>query len=94
MPTINYYYENNHKRDISLDEYIKKYNNHSLIKLKCEDCNKTQNEGDYHFCCKCNKFLCHICLLNHPNYDKHNTININRYDSFCKIHSNFLIFFV
>ena len=44
IPTINYYCENNHKGDISLDEYMKKYNNHSLIKQKCEDCNKNQNE--------------------------------------------------
>ena len=60
MPTINYYYENNHKRDISLDEYIKKYNNYSHIKQKCEDCNKIQNKvigkGDYDYCCKCNKY--------------------------------------
>ena len=68
---------------------MKKYNNHSLIKQKCEDCNKNQNEvkGDYHYCCKCNKFLCIQCLINHPNDDKHNSINFKRYDSFSKIHS-------
>ena len=43
-PFINYYCENNHKGEISLDEYMKKYNNYSLIKHKCEDCNKIQNK--------------------------------------------------
>ena len=90
-PIINYYCENNHNGDIYLEEYLQKYNNHSLLKQKCEECNKNQNEvkGDYSYCSKCNKFLCHSCILNHPNNGKHNKINIQRYDSFCKIHSNF-----
>ena len=50
-PIINYFCENNHKGDISLDEYMKKYNNNSLLKQKCEECNKNQNEvkGDFFF---------------------------------------------
>ena len=74
-----------------LEEYMKKYNNYSLLKEKCQECNKYQNEvkGDYLYCCKCNKLLCYLCNLNHPNNDKHNTINFKRYDSLCKIHSNF-----
>ena len=89
-PIINYFCENNHKGDISLDEYLQKYNSHSLTKQKCEECNKTQKEvkGDYFYCFKCKKFLCHPCILKHPNNEKHNTINFNRYDSFCKIHFN------
>ena len=43
-PIINYFCENNHKGDISLEEYMSKYNNHSLLKQKCEECNKNQNE--------------------------------------------------
>ena len=31
-PIINYFCENNHKGDVSLDEYIQKYNTHSLLK--------------------------------------------------------------
>ena len=48
-PLINYFCENNHKGDISLEEYMNKYNNHSLLKQKCEECNKNQNEikGDF-----------------------------------------------
>ena len=72
-----------------------KYNNHSLLKQKCEECNKNQNEvkGEYYYCPKCNKFLCHSCILNHPNKENHNLINYNRYDSYCKIHSNYFCFY-
>ena len=89
-PIIKYSCENDHKGDIPLDEYIQKYNTHSLLKEKCEECNKNQNEvkGDYFYCCKCNKFLCHSCVLNHPNNENHNTFNFKRYDSFCKNHCN------
>ena len=90
-PMINYFCENNHKGNISLDEYLQRYNINSLLKQKCGECNKAQNEvkGDYYFCSKCNKFLCHLCVLKHPYNAKHDTINYNRYDSYCKIHSNF-----
>ena len=89
-PIINYYCENNHKGDMPLYEYMEKYKTHSLIKQKCEDCNKNQNEvkGDFFYCCKCNKFLCYLCASNHPNNEKHNKINYKRYDSFCKVHYN------
>ena len=94
-PIIHYNCENNHNGDISLEEYLQKYNNHSLLKQKCEVCYKTQNEikDNYFYYCKCNKFLCHSCILTHPNNEKHNEINIKRYDSFCKIHSNFFSFY-
>ena len=64
-PFINYSCENNHSEDILLDEYIKIYNNHSLLKEKCQDCNKNQNEvkGDYLYCHICNKFICISCLF-------------------------------
>ncbi len=89
-PIINYYCENNHKGDMPLYEYMEKYNTHSLIKQKCEECNKNQNEikGDFYYCCECNKFLCFLCASNHPNNEKHNKINYKRYDSFCKVHYN------
>ena len=92
-PIINY--ENNHNGNISLEEYLQKYNNHSLLKQKCEECNKNQNEikGDFVYCYKCNKFLCHSCILNHPYNELHNTFNFKRYDSFCKNHSNSFSFY-
>ena len=94
-PIIHYYCDNNHKGDIPLEEYIQKYNAHSLLKEKCKECNKNQNEikGDYLYCCKCDKFLCYLCALNHPNNEEHNTINFKRYDSFCKSHFNFFSFY-
>ena len=87
---INYFCENNHKGEISLEEYLNKYNNKSLLKQACGDCKKEQNKikGDFFYCNKCNKFLCNLCSVNHPYNEKHNTINIKRYDSFCKEHSN------
>ena len=94
-PMINYSCENNHKGDISLEEYMKKYNNHSLVKQKYGECNKNQNEvkNDFFYCSKCNKFLCYKCLFNHPENEKPNIINFKRYDSFCKIHSYFFDFY-
>ena len=94
-PVINYCCENNHSGDILLDEYLKKYNNHSLLKEKCQDCNKNQNEaqGEFYYCQICKKFICDQCLLNHPSYEKHNAINIRRYDSTCKNHYNSFSFY-
>ena len=70
---------------------MKKYNNFSLLKEKCQDCNKNQNEVEVEFlyCSKCNKFLCNQCVVNHPNNEKHDITNYKRYDSLCKIHSNY-----
>ena len=89
-PYINYYCENNHNGKILLEEYMKKYNNYSLLKEKCQDCNKNQNEvkGEYSYCSKCNKFICNSCVVNHPNNGKHIISYLQRYDSLCKIHSN------
>ena len=92
-PIINYYCENNHNGDISLDEYMNKYNNYSLLKQKCEECNKNQNEikGKFSYCFKCNKFLCYLCVLNHQN--DHNLAYYRKFDSLCRIHSNSFSFF-
>ena len=94
-PMINYCCENNHKGDISLEEYLQKYKANSLTKQDCGECKKKQNEikGDFHFCSQCNKFLCPTCVVNHPNGDKHSIINFSRYDSLCKIHFNLYSFY-
>ena len=94
-PIINYSCENNHKGDIFLEEYLQKYNTYSLTKQDCTECKKKQNEikGDFFFCSQCNKFLCHSCILNHSNIDKHSIINFTRYDSWCKIHFNSFSFY-
>ena len=94
-PMINYYCENNHKGDITLEEYIQKYNINSLLKQNCNECKKNKKEikGDFYYCHKCIKFICHSCLLNHPIDEKHYTVNIKRYDSSCKIHYNYYSFY-
>ena len=93
-PTIHYYCENNHKGEISLEEYMGKYNNYSLLKQKCEECNKSQKEikGDFFYCSKCTKYLCSLCMINHIYDDNHNIINLKRYDSFCKNTFKFILF--
>ena len=44
-----------------------KYNKFALSKEKCGECNKTQKEvkGNFDYCSKCGKFLCHSCQTNH-----------------------------
>ena len=37
---------------------------------------------------KWTKFLCYSCANNHSDGIKHNILNIKRYDSVCKTHSN------
>ena len=94
-PIINYYCENNHKGDISLDEYMNKYNNNSLSKQKCEECNKNQNEikDGLFYCSKYNKFLCHSFIVKHQNTENYNITYYKKYDSLCKIHSNTFSFY-
>ena len=95
-PMITYQCENQHKGEISLEEYMKTYNKYSITKQNCDECNKSQNEikANYSYCSKCNKFLCNICLDKHDNDgDKHQLTNLYRYDSLCKVHSNLYSFF-
>jgi WD40 repeat protein len=88
LPYINYECENNHNGNLLLEDYIKKYNNYSIYKEKCEECKKNQNEvkGNFVYCSKCFKFLCYSCSITHLNND-HELINIKRYDCLCKKHS-------
>ena len=92
---IDYQCENNHSGTLSLEEYLQNYNIFSLPKEKCSECNKNQSEtsGNLYFCSKCNKFLCHSCIINHSNNTQHNFTNINRYDALCKLHSNYYGFY-
>jgi hypothetical protein len=87
---INFECENGHKGNIILQDYILKYNKFALSKEKCAECGKTTKEikEDFFYCSKCNKFLCYLCVKNHPYGDKHNILIYQRYDSLCKTHSN------
>ena len=88
-PRIIYECENGHYGDISLQEYMKKYNNFAISKEKCFDCGKNQNEKreNYFYCSKCYIFICSSCQLNHYGH-KHSISSIKRYDSLCSKHSN------
>ncbi len=88
-PIIDYECENQHKGNILLEEYLNNFNKFSLSKEKCNDCEKNQEEKeDFFYCSKCEKFICRDCQKNHPSGDQHNIINIKKYDSLCKNHSN------
>ena len=95
IPLINYKCEGGHEGNINLKEYMNIYNKNSLSKEKCGKCGKNQKEtkGNFIYCSKCSKFLCNLCQINHSNYNGHDTINIQRYDSLCKIHSNSFCFY-
>ena len=76
-PIINYSFENDHNGNISLEEYLQKYNTNSLTKQDCGECKKKQNEikGDFLFCSQYNKFLCNnknlcaYCKIDHSSHD-------------------------
>jgi len=74
---------------VTMEEYMKKYNNFSISKERCSNCGKTQKEskGDFFYCSICRIFICNSCQINH-NGDKHLITNIRRYDSLCTKHSN------
>ncbi len=92
---IDYECENKHKGNIPLKEYMNNFNQFSLSKEKCKDCEKNQKEvkGDFFYCLKCNKFICNLCLPNHPFEDKSNIVIFSKYDSLCKIHSKSFSFY-
>ena len=86
-PLINYFCENKHKGEITLEEYYQKCFKFSLSKQNCDECKKNLIKL---YCSKCNKFLCPSCSDKHQqDQNKHNLNNFNRYDSICKIHHNF-----
>jgi len=89
-PYIKFECENKHKGNISLNDYISKYDKFALSKEKCGICGKNQKEmkGDFFYCTKCKQFICYICLGNHKNENKHSNIPYQRYDALCKKHSN------
>ena len=88
-PRIIYECENGHYGNISLEEYLNKYNNFSLLKEKCSNCGKVQKDskGDFFYCSICRIFICNSCQIKH-NGDNHSIMNIRRYDSICSKHSN------
>ena len=94
-PMIYFECENQHKGNILLKDYLLKYNKFCLSKEKCKECGKEQKEikGNFMYCSKCDIFICNLCIGNHLIDDSHNIINLKKYDSLCKIHSNPFCFY-
>ena len=90
-PRISYECENGHSGNISLEEYINKYNKLSLLKEVCSKCEKP-NDEELYYCSVCKKFICLSCVVHHKG-DKHSIINIRRYDSLCTEHSIFFSYY-
>ena len=92
---IHFECENKHEGNITLKEYLIKYSKYCLSKEKCKECGKDQKEvkGNFMYCSKCDRFICNLCIGNHIIDDTHNIINLRKYDSLCKIHSNAFCFY-
>ena len=90
-PYINYKCEK-HDGKMELKNYFEKYNKYTLLEKKCDECGKMKKDvkGDFTYCKKCEKFLCDICQLNHPNGDIHDIIYYIKNDSLCQTNSNTL----
>ena len=88
IPTLLYFCENKHKGNIPLNKYIKTYKQHSLTKEKCE-CNNNKKENECMYCTNCKKFICLYCIMEkHKLSNGHLLMNLNKFDSLCKIHFN------
>ena len=90
---LNIYYkcDNLHNGFINIKEYVEHYNEKSITKEKCNECQKYIKEikGNCFYCSTCYIFLCNLCQEKHPNQnDHHDLINYIRYDALCKEHSN------
>ena len=86
---INYHCENEHEGEIFLQDYLIDCSKYSITKEICNECKKTQKKKDSNFfyCSKCSKFYCNFCGLNHQTNEKHIIVNINKFNTLCKIHS-------
>ena len=87
-PEINYLCENNHKKKMSLSDFIKKTKEIDIFKVACfENVNHIQSNNlnnEFIFCYQCNHFYCNECYGN--KHYNHKIIKISQFDSNCPIH--------
>lgn len=87
-PEINYLCENNHKKKMSLSDFIKKTKEIDIFKVACfENENHIQSNNlnnEFIFCYQCNHFYCNECYGN--KHYNHKIIKISQFDSNCPIH--------
>ena len=90
---IKYYCENNHKGEVSIDNFLKEQKN-ILNKIPCDDCNKKQENEFFKFfyCITCKKYLCIDCLPKHSGKQEQ-IIFLSKYDSTCFAHNQFFIYY-
>ena len=90
---IKYYCENNHKGEISIDNFLKEQKN-ILNKIPCDDCNKKQENEFFQFfyCITCKKYLCYDCLPKHSGKQEQ-IIFLSKYDSTCFDHNQFFAYY-
>lgn len=69
------------------------YNKSKLYKdtLFCKQCSVKKLNNKFYRCCKCNNFYCEKCKVEHTKENNHLCININKFDSRCKIHNKDLV---
>ena len=88
-PKIQFLCENNHEKNMSLSDFIKKTKEIDIFKVACfENVNHIQSNNlnnEFIFCYQCNHFYCNECYGN-KHYD-HKTVKISEFDSKCLIHS-------
>jgi len=83
---INYFCENNHKGEISLNDFLNNQK-HQLKKIPCNNCQKNQENNFFKcfYCITCNKVLCNDCFVKHSEQDQ--IILLSKYDSTCFKHN-------
>ena len=91
-PMIIYECENGHFGNISLEEYMKRYNKFSIMKEVCNNCEKYPKEEELFYCSICKKFICFSCIIKHKG-EPHSITDIKRYDSLCTKHLNYFSFY-
>ena len=82
---------NNHEFNEDYDSLYKK-SKIDFDNLECELCNNKKLKNIFYLCVVCNHFYCKKCKNEHrKDNNNHLCININKYDSRCKIHNKDLI---
>ena len=60
--------------------------------IECKKCNNKKLRNKFYICVVCKNFYCKKCKNEHrKENDNHLCININKYDSRCKIHNKDLV---
>ena len=81
---------NNHEFDDEFNTLYKK-SKIDIDNIECKKCNNKKLKNKFYLCKDCNNFYCKKCKIEHKKENNHLCININKYDSRCKIHNKDLV---